>query len=166
MPLTRYFIHQETQKAWSIEIIESNNNVVIAQGKKNESLKRTNNIKNSFAEAYEFAEAEISKIQEQGYVEWIEKEDRPKSDIEKNIDRAYLLSQKKDFENAQRILDELLTQDEGIHVAPFYKNKFSILRNMRIEILAINGFFPDIKAKQVFPLPLYPYFYWQWDSKK
>ncbi len=50
----------------------------------------------------------------------------------------------------------------GFRIAPFYKNRHGILRNMRIELLAINGFFPDIEARQIFPLPVFPYFYWQW----
>jgi len=54
----------------------------------------------------------------------------------------------------------------GFRVAPFYKNRFGVLRNMRIELLAINGFFPDIDAQQVFPLPIFPYFYWQWTREK
>ena len=54
----------------------------------------------------------------------------------------------------------------GFRIAPFYKNRFSVLRNLRVELVAINGYFPDIKAKQVFPLPLFPYFYWQWKGKK
>lgn len=56
----------------------------------------------------------------------------------------------------------------GFRVAPFYKNRFGILRCLRIELHAINSFFPDIGAKQVFPLPVFPYFYWQWKmgSKK
>ena len=37
---------------------------------------------------------------------------------------------------------------------------------MRIELLAINGFFPDIDARQIFPIPVFPYFYWQWKKDK
>ncbi len=54
----------------------------------------------------------------------------------------------------------------GFRIAPFYKNRFAVLRNLRVELVAINGYFPDIKAKQSFPLPLFPYFYWQWKGKK
>ena len=50
----------------------------------------------------------------------------------------------------------------GFRIAPFYKNSRGILRNMRLELVAINGYFPDIKAKQSFPIPVFPYFYWQW----
>ena len=54
----------------------------------------------------------------------------------------------------------------GFRIAPFYKNKFGIFRNMRIELVAINSYFSDIKAKQSFPIPVFPYFYWQWKSDK
>jgi hypothetical protein len=50
----------------------------------------------------------------------------------------------------------------GFRLAPFYKNKRGILKNFRVELLAINAFFPDIEAKQVFPFPVFPYLYWQW----
>ncbi len=54
----------------------------------------------------------------------------------------------------------------GVRVAPFYKNKFGILRNLRIEFVGINGYFADIDAKQTFPIPIYPYIYWQWRKEK
>lgn len=54
----------------------------------------------------------------------------------------------------------------GFRVAPFYKNRFGILRNLRVELLAINGFFPDIEAQQIFPIPIFPYIYWQWSRNK
>lgn len=54
----------------------------------------------------------------------------------------------------------------GFRVAPFYKSKWSLLRNFRIELVAINAFFSDINAQEVFPLPVFPYFYWQWQAKK
>lgn len=50
----------------------------------------------------------------------------------------------------------------GFRIAPFYKNKFGILRNLRIELVAINAFFNDIDAQESFPIPLFPYLYWQW----
>jgi len=53
----------------------------------------------------------------------------------------------------------------GFRMAPFYKNKWGFLRNLRVELVAINGFFPDIEAQQIFPLPIFPYFYWQWNKK-
>ncbi|OJJ15603.1 hypothetical protein BKI52_37605 [marine bacterium AO1-C] len=54
----------------------------------------------------------------------------------------------------------------GFRIAPFYKNKWAFLRNLRIELVAINAFFSDINAQEVFPLPVFPYFYWQWQAKK
>ena len=53
----------------------------------------------------------------------------------------------------------------GFRIAPFYKSKAGIIRNLRIELLAINGFFSDIQAQQIFPIPLFPYFYWQWTKR-
>lgn len=50
----------------------------------------------------------------------------------------------------------------GFRVAPFYKAKWGLFRCLRIEFVAINGFFPDIGAKQIFPIPVFPYLYWQW----
>lgn len=49
----------------------------------------------------------------------------------------------------------------GFRMVPFRSNRFKILRSMRIELVAINASFPDIKAKQHFPIPVFPYFYWQ-----
>ncbi|MDG1483455.1 MAG: hypothetical protein P8R54_27945 [Myxococcota bacterium] len=54
----------------------------------------------------------------------------------------------------------------GFRMAPFYKNKAGVLRNMRIELVAINGYFADIDARQSLPIPVFPYFYWQWDRDK
>lgn len=54
----------------------------------------------------------------------------------------------------------------GFRIAPFYKAKPGLLRCFRMELLAINAYFPDIKAKQSFPIPIFPYFYWQWTGKK
>jgi hypothetical protein len=54
----------------------------------------------------------------------------------------------------------------GFRMAPFYQHRWGILRNMRIELLAINGFFPDVQARQIFPIPVFPYFYWQWKPNK
>ncbi len=54
----------------------------------------------------------------------------------------------------------------GFRLAPFYKNRFFLLRNFRLELVAINAYFSDINAKQIFPLPIFPYFYWQWTNKK
>lgn len=54
----------------------------------------------------------------------------------------------------------------GFRIAPFYKNRYGFLRNFRVECVAINGFFPDIHAKQIFPLPIFPLLYWQWKPRK
>lgn len=54
----------------------------------------------------------------------------------------------------------------GFRVAPFYRNRYGILRHFRMELVAINAFFPDIAARQVFPLPIFPYLYWQWKPRK
>lgn len=53
----------------------------------------------------------------------------------------------------------------GIRLAPFYKNKFGILRTFRIEWAGFYNAFPDIKAKVYVPIFI-PYFYWQWTIKK
>lgn len=54
----------------------------------------------------------------------------------------------------------------GFRVAPFYRNEYGILRNMRIEFTSINGYFPDINTWQGVPVPIYPYIYWQWKRDK
>jgi len=36
---------------------------------------------------------------------------------------------------------------------------------MRIELLSINGYFPDLKTYQGIPVPIYPYIYWQWQRR-
>lgn len=53
----------------------------------------------------------------------------------------------------------------GFRVAPFWKSKRSFFRDFRIELVAINAFFTDIEAQQIFPIPIFPYFYWQWTNK-
>jgi len=37
-----------------------------------------------------------------------------------------------------------------------------ILRNMRMEFAAFYIHLPDIGESIIFPIPLIPYFYWQW----
>lgn len=54
----------------------------------------------------------------------------------------------------------------GFRVAPFYKKRSKFLKNLRIELVAINAFFPEIDASQTFPIPIFPYFYWQWKIEK
>ena len=53
----------------------------------------------------------------------------------------------------------------GFRFAPFYKNRFGILRNMRFELTSINAYFSDVDAWQATILPFYPYVYWQWKRK-
>jgi len=62
------------------------------------------------------------------------------------------------FENAPRKIQF----SYGVRVAPFYKNRYCILRNIRIELISVNAWFNDIDKYSGFPLPLYPLFYWQW----
>ena len=54
----------------------------------------------------------------------------------------------------------------GFRFAPFYKHKYGILRNMRFELVSINGYFADVDAWQAIGLPIYPYVYWQWKRDK
>ncbi|MGV6862503.1 MAG: hypothetical protein ACWA41_12080 [Putridiphycobacter sp.] len=64
------------------------------------------------------------------------------------------------FENAPRKIQ----LNYGFRIAPFYKNKWGILRNMRIELISINGWFKDIDQYSGIPVPIYPLFYWQWNK--
>lgn len=50
----------------------------------------------------------------------------------------------------------------GARFAPFYQNRFGILRNLRIELTSINAYFADVDAWQATVFPIYPYIYWQW----
>ena len=54
----------------------------------------------------------------------------------------------------------------GFRIAPFYKNKFGILRTFRIELASITAHFPDAKETYSLAIPVYPYIYWQWDWSK
>ncbi|MBN2891283.1 MAG: hypothetical protein JXL97_05405 [Bacteroidales bacterium] len=65
------------------------------------------------------------------------------------------------FENVPRKIQ----LNYGFRISPFYKNKWGVLRNMRIEVIAINGWFKDIDQYSGIPLPIYPLFYWQWEKK-
>lgn len=65
------------------------------------------------------------------------------------------------FENVPRKLQF----NYGMRVALFYKNKWRILRNMRVELISINSWFRDIGEYSGIPLPVYPLFYWQWQGK-
>jgi hypothetical protein len=53
----------------------------------------------------------------------------------------------------------------GFRLAPFYKNKYAFLRNMRVEMVALFVSFPDINVKKDLKLPIYGYVYWQWICK-
>lgn len=53
----------------------------------------------------------------------------------------------------------------AIRLAPFYKNKFGILRSMRLEWPGVFVSFPTIKAHGYLPVWV-PYFYWQWTIKQ
>ncbi len=54
----------------------------------------------------------------------------------------------------------------GFRIAPFYRSRAGFIRSLRIELVAINAAFPDIDARQNFPVPVFPYFYWQWRPEK
>ncbi len=51
----------------------------------------------------------------------------------------------------------------GFRLAPFYKNKFGFLRNLRAEFIAFYIYLPDINKSITSLLPVFPYFYWQWN---
>ena len=50
----------------------------------------------------------------------------------------------------------------GFRLAPFYRSRMGILRNMRMEFAAFYIHLPDIGESIIFPIPLISYFYWQW----
>jgi len=52
----------------------------------------------------------------------------------------------------------------SIRAAPFYKNKYGILRNFRFEWPGFYVGFPSVKAGSYVPIFI-PYFYWQWTIK-
>ncbi|NOQ73061.1 MAG: hypothetical protein GQ574_13715 [Crocinitomix sp.] len=54
----------------------------------------------------------------------------------------------------------------GFRVAPFYKNKFGILRTFRAEFIGFYMFMPDAGEEIQSVVPIFPYFYWQWTCKK
>lgn len=49
----------------------------------------------------------------------------------------------------------------GVRVAPFYKNRFGIIRTFRFEWVGFYNQFPDINAEAFVPIFI-PYIYWQW----
>lgn len=50
----------------------------------------------------------------------------------------------------------------GARIAPFLWIDLGILNAMRVEFTAINAWFPAVDAQELFPLPVFPYLYWQW----
>jgi hypothetical protein len=50
----------------------------------------------------------------------------------------------------------------GARLAPFLWIDLGFFNTMRIELTAINSYFPAVDAWESFPLPIFPYFYWQW----
>ncbi len=54
----------------------------------------------------------------------------------------------------------------GFRLAPFYKNRYGFLRCLRVELVSIFAYFPDINVYKDLKLPIYGYVYWQWVNKK
>jgi hypothetical protein len=54
----------------------------------------------------------------------------------------------------------------GFRIAPFYKNKFGILRTFRAEFIGFYMFLPDAGEEIQSVVPIFPYFYWQWTCKR
>ena len=50
----------------------------------------------------------------------------------------------------------------ALRVAPFYKAKRGLLRELRIEGAAFWFYFQDAQESLSLPLPIFPYVYWQW----
>ncbi|MCK4575818.1 hypothetical protein KAU34_05390 [candidate division WOR-3 bacterium] len=50
----------------------------------------------------------------------------------------------------------------GFRIAPFLKSQWSILGNFRVELSSIFFYFPEAKETVSMPIPIFPYFYWQW----
>ena len=53
----------------------------------------------------------------------------------------------------------------GFRIAPFYKNRWGILRTFRAEFIGYNIYLPDINKSIKSNIPIFPYFYWQWTFK-
>ncbi len=54
----------------------------------------------------------------------------------------------------------------GFRVAPFYKNKYGILRTLRAEFIGFYMWLPDAGEEIQSILPVFPYLYWQWTFQK
>ena len=50
----------------------------------------------------------------------------------------------------------------GFRLAPFYKNKWGILRTFRAEFIGYYIYLQDIDESIESLIPIFPYFYWQW----
>lgn len=50
----------------------------------------------------------------------------------------------------------------GFRIAPFYKNKYGILRTFRAEFIGYFIHLPIINESIESIVPIFPYFYWQW----
>lgn len=50
----------------------------------------------------------------------------------------------------------------GFRIAPFISLDAPFLRAFRVELVSINAYFPTVSAWESFPLPIFPYLYWQW----
>ncbi|MCK4420546.1 hypothetical protein KAW48_02020 [candidate division WOR-3 bacterium] len=49
----------------------------------------------------------------------------------------------------------------GFRIAPLLKNRWAILRNLRLEFAAIFYYFPEARETVSLPVPILPYLYWQ-----
>lgn len=54
----------------------------------------------------------------------------------------------------------------GFRIAPFYKNKWGILRTFRAEFIGFYIHLPDINESIESIIPIFPYFYWQWTFQR
>ncbi len=53
----------------------------------------------------------------------------------------------------------------GFRLAPFYKNKYGILKHFRKEFIGFYMWLPDAQESIESVVPIFPYFYWQWTLK-
>lgn len=51
----------------------------------------------------------------------------------------------------------------GFRLAPFYKNRWGILRTFRAELVGFYMYLPDAGEAIESVVPIFPYFYWQFD---
>ena len=50
----------------------------------------------------------------------------------------------------------------GFRIAPFYQNRFGIVRTLRAELIGFYMSMPDAQEKIQSVIPIFPYLYWQW----